>query len=98
MTVPPTLMSDKIFLTEGSMSGGKSGRDNGGEGHLGGLIKGSMSRMIGIGSCDGGDDKKTVSKSRTGRSTSNGLEEIPVSFSSYLSVLVLTCQISLTNS
>ena len=47
-------------------------------------LKSSSSRMIGIGSCDGGDGKKTVSKSSTGRSSSNGLEGVPVSLSSYL--------------
>ena len=43
--------------------------------------------MIGIGSCDGGNGKKTVSKSSTGRSSSNGLEGILVSLSSNLAIL-----------
>ena len=44
-------------------------------------------RMIGIGSCNGEDSKKSVSKSSTGRSSSKGLEGIPVSLSSYLAIL-----------
>ena len=48
-------MSDKIFSREGSMSSG------GDEGNLGLLSKSSSFPMNGMGSCDGGDGKKTVS-------------------------------------
>ena len=80
----------------GGVTSGK--KVNGGdEGHLGWLNKSSSFWMNGKGSCDGGDGTKSGSKSRTGRSSSNGLEEIPVSLSLYLAIPSWTLGISFTS-
>ena len=70
------------------MSGGTSARvDGGDEGYLVDYPKSSLSRVIAIGFCIGGDGKKTISKSRTGRSSLNGPD----------SILILICVMNSTD-